>query len=158
DADVIIHEYGHALAHSAAPNTDSGTERAAMEEAIGDYFAASYSRSIEEFDWFKVFSWDGHNEFWPGRMAQTNKMYPTDLKFNLYTDAESWSSALMEIWENIGREQANEMVLESLYFFAKNQSMNNMAAIIYNLDYELNHGFNQAVICDIFKRRGFLTI
>ncbi|MCB0756503.1 MAG: hypothetical protein KDB98_12965, partial [Flavobacteriales bacterium] len=46
DADVIIHEYGHAIMHSAAPGTNNGTQRRALDEAVGDYFASSYSRFL----------------------------------------------------------------------------------------------------------------
>ena len=44
DADVIWHEYGHAIIHSQVTNWNGG-ETGAMGEGFGDYFAASYSCS-----------------------------------------------------------------------------------------------------------------
>ena len=43
DADVIIHEYAHAISYAASPETNSGTERRGLDEGLGDYFAAIYS-------------------------------------------------------------------------------------------------------------------
>ena len=64
DADVIVHEYGHAMAYGAAPGTNIGIQRQALEEAICDYWAVSWSRIQSPYRWPLVFTWDGHNEFW----------------------------------------------------------------------------------------------
>ncbi|MCG3164418.1 MAG: hypothetical protein POELPBGB_00172 [Bacteroidia bacterium] len=156
DADVIIHEYGHAISHSAAPGTNSGAERLALDEAIGDYFAASYSKSINSFNWEKMFSWDGHNEFWNGRVVESDKHYPEDLQNNLYKDAELWSSTMMQIMDDIGRERTDEIMIEALHSFATNISMTDAANLVIAADVALNGGGYVAPIRYWMCLRGFI--
>jgi len=140
DADVIIHEYGHAIAYSAAPGTNSGTERNALDEGLGDYFAASYSKSINPYNWEYVFSWDGHNEFWNGRQVISFKHYPEDLQNQLYKDAELWSATMMQIMDNIGRENTDEVQIQALYSYASNMSMTDAAYLVIQADVLLHGG------------------
>jgi hypothetical protein len=79
DADVILHEYGHAITNSIVPGWGGGDEPS-MGEGFGDYWAASYSRSLYAFhsDW--VYNWDGHNPFWGGRVVNNNYHYPEDMR------------------------------------------------------------------------------
>ena len=156
DADVIIHEYGHAISHSAAPNTNDGIERTALDEAIGDYFAASYSKSINSYNWQKVFSWDGHNPFWNGRVVESDKHYPEDLQNNLYKDAELWSSTMMQIMDDIGRERTDEILIEALYSFSLQMSMTDAANLVIAADVSLNGGGYVAPIRYWMCMRGFI--
>lgn len=134
DMDVIIHEYGHAITHSAAPNTNNGTERRALDEAIGDYFASSYSRFLSPNRWSDVFTWDGHNEFWPGRSSVSTDHYPEDLNNNLYTDADIWSATLMQIWGDIGREATDAIMLQTCYSLAEGMTMPQAALLFIQAD------------------------
>jgi len=142
DADVIVHEYGHAIAHSAAPYTNNGNERQSIDEGFGDYLAASYSRSISEFGWERVFSWDGHNEYWSGRSAKTTKNYQSDVGSSIHENGEIWSSALMEIWPIIGRKELDKIVLGSLYNYASNTPMDAAAKSLIKTDSLMNNGAN----------------
>lgn len=76
DADVIIHEFTHAIMQSTSPDTYSGNERESMEEAYGDYMAASYSELYSGYHNDYVYNWDGHNEYWPGRVVTSDLTYP----------------------------------------------------------------------------------
>lgn len=134
DADVIIHEYGHAIMHSAAPNTNTGTQRRAMDEAIGDYFASSYSRELNAFRWSDVFTWDGHNEFWPGRSILSTDHYPEDLELNIYKDADIWSATLMQIWGDIGRMATDAIMLQAAYSFTNGMTMPQAAIAFLQAD------------------------
>lgn len=134
DADVIIHEYGHALSHSGAPGTNNGVERQTLDEGIGDYLCSSYSRSISEFRWEDVFTWDGHNEYWNGRSVVTSDHYPEDLINSIHLDADIWAATLMQIWEEIGREPTDALQLQSLYSYASNMSLSDAAYIFLQAD------------------------
>ncbi len=155
DADVIIHEYGHAISYSAAPSTNQGIERTALDEAIGDYFAASYSKSINSFNWEKIFSWDGHNEFWNGRVVESSKHYPEDLQSNLYKDAEIWSSTMMQIMDAIGREAADEILIEAMYNLATNITMNDAACLLLQSAQSFNSAQHVYTVSYFLDQRGF---
>lgn len=156
DADVIIHEYGHAIMYSAAPGSNSGTERRCLDEANGDYLAASYSRSFSEYGWDRVYTWDGHNEFWPGRDAISSKHYPEDMVSNIYTDADMWSATIMQIWGDVGRDVADACLLQSAYSYAADMTMTDAAMLYIQADQLLFNGDNFIPIRQRMFDRGFI--
>jgi hypothetical protein len=156
DADVIIHEYGHAIMHSAAPGTNVGMQRRALDEAIGDYFASSYSRAINPFRWEDVFTWDGHNEFWDGRSTVSDKHYPEDLDNNIYRDAPIWSATLMQIWNDIGREATDAIMMQAAYSFSQGMTMPQAAMLFLQADTLLFDGAHFSPIFTHMYNRGLL--
>lgn len=156
DADVIIHEYGHAIMHSAAPGSNVGTERRTLDEAIGDYFASSYSRHLNPFRWADVFTWDGHNEFWAGRSAVSLKHYPEDLENNIYRDAPIWSATLMQIWGDIGRDATDAIMLQAAYGFSQGMTMPQAAMLFLQADSLLYDGAHFSPIHLHMFNRGLL--
>lgn len=156
DADVIIHELGHAIMHSAAPGTNNGTERKTLDEAAGDYFASSYSRSINPFRWEDVFTWDGHNEYWSGRSSVSTDHYPEDLQNNLYADADIWSATLMQIWGDIGRETTDALMIQAAYSFSSGMTMAQAALLFLQADTLLFNGANFIPIRQRMYDRGLI--
>jgi len=156
DADVVIHEYGHAIMHSAAPNTNNGTQRKTLDEAVGDYFASSYSRAISSFRWEDVFTWDGHNEYWLGRSSVSSDHYPEDLQNNIYLDADIWSATLMQIWGDIGREATDAIMLQAAYSFSENMTMPQAAMLFLQADTLLYNGAHFTPIRQRMYDRGLL--
>lgn len=157
DADVIVHEYTHAISFSVAPNTNEGTERQTIDEANGDYFAASYSRSLDSFNWQNIFSWDGHNEFWKGRTAKSSKKYSQATFTSIYVDTDIWSSVLMEIWEDLGRTITDRLTIQSMYGYAKSMKMPAAARLFIQADSLLYGGVHYSTIMARFVERGILT-
>jgi hypothetical protein len=149
DADVVIHEYGHALSFFAAPFSNVGRERQALDEGFGDYLAASYSRSFSEHLWQNVFSWDGHNEFWEGRLADTNKNF-NDIseEKNIYYNGEIWASMMMELWEQLGRETTDKLAIQTMFFNMPNSTFANAANALLLSDSIL---FDFAHKCEIYN-------
>ncbi len=156
DADVVIHEYGHAVSFSISPNTNSGTQRQAIEEGFCDYFATSYSRDINSHDYRKVFNWDGHNEFWDGRVAWTNRVYPNQLEMRIYGDAPMWSGALFHVENNLGRDVTHRLFLESLYSYVSFMDMEQAARLFMRADTLIEGGENIPYLAHIFAERGFI--
>jgi hypothetical protein len=156
DADVIIHEYGHAVMHAAAPGTNNGTERKALDEAAGDYFASSYSRHISNNRWEDVFTWDGHNEFWPGRSSVSSDHYPEDVDNNIYSDADIWSATLMEIWGDIGRDATDAIMIQAAYSFSEGMTMPQAALLFLQADTLLFGGTNFTPIRQRMYDRGLI--
>ena len=157
DADVLIHEFGHAISDGAAPGTNSGSERNALDEGLGDYLAASYSRNINDYNWEYVFNWDGHNPYFDGRDCNTTKTYPSGMKsFDYHSNGEIWSSTLMQIWEVIGREATDKLVIQSLFSYSSNIGFNKAAKLILQADTLINGGTNIDVLYQKFVARGIL--
>lgn len=159
DADVVIHEYGHAISHSASGATNNGTERRCLDEAIGDYFGCSYSYLVNPFKWENAFSWDGHNQYWQGRRGDNpmNKMYPqTFSASNIYEHTDLYVCALMEIYMTIGRFESDQLVTESLYGYFSNMTFTDAALLVVQADSAYNAGVNVPIIWSIFYNKGIL--
>ncbi len=158
DADVLLHEYSHFLSRNAAPNTNMGMERQGLDEGLGDYVAASYSQAISTFKKEWVYNWDGHNEFWKGRIVNSTRLYPIDKLNNWYKDGEMWSSTLMQIHDELGRGKTDSLVFESLYQYAANMTYPMAAQIMLKVDSLLFGGAN---FCGLYKHlynRGYLPL
>lgn len=156
DADVIIHEYGHAISYSAAPATNLGPEREALDEAFCDYLAYSYSKDISENQSNRVFNWDGHNEFWSGRITDDIRTYPSDLENDIYLDASLFTSAMAEIHHALGREVTDKLFITSLYSYFIDMRMTDAAELIVQSDSLLYQNEHQSIIENIFCLRGLL--
>ncbi|MEM0998597.1 MAG: T9SS type A sorting domain-containing protein [Bacteroidota bacterium] len=152
DADVVVHEYGHALSYSAAPGTNGGLERTGLDEGIGDYISASYSRSLYYALWKNTFTWDGHNEFWPGRTASTSMLYPPSTA-DIYLYGQIWATALMEIYGDIGRTATDNIFFESLYGHQLNMDLPQAGVVFLKADSALYNGIHTNVIQRAFCNR-----
>lgn len=156
DADVLIHEYTHFLSYNASPGSNSGMSRSAVDEGCGDYFAAAYSKAIDDYHWGDVYNWDGHNEFWDGRSVVQPWRIPVDSTNSIYHNGQIWSAALMHLHDIIGRNACDSLVLEFLYSLAPNQSFQTMAQNFVEADTLLTGGAYFCPIYQSFFPRGLL--
>ena len=150
DADVILHEYGHAI-HRNINSGWSGGDTGAMGEGFGDYWAASYSYSKPNGTSFHpewVFTWDGHSSCWDGRLLnRTNATYNSGRTYSAHqsvTEAgvtfssdELWSAPLFESMKALlaaGKPRANidKIILEAHFGLGSNVRMPAMATAIVN--------------------------
>ncbi len=155
DAEVVVHEFGHALSFGAAPNTAIGQERRAIDEGLGDYFAVSYSKIIDSFNWTKVFGWDGNNGGWRGRTIDYGNKYP-NLTNSIWTDGQLWSTAFIRIYDQLGREKSDKLMLGTLYRLASNINMPQLAQAVLQVDSIQNGGANTFIIQCAFASMGIL--
>ena len=72
DADVVVHEYGHAIQHDIVPSWGGG-DAGRMGEGFGDYLAWTWSMQQSTFGDDKIFNWDGHNSFWRDAWPSTRR-------------------------------------------------------------------------------------
>lgn len=157
DGQVIIHEMGHALTDAASPSSNFGVERNAIDEGIGDYLSASYSKFLyPDNSWENIPSWDGHNEFWDGRVVNAGKRYPENLLNNKYLDGEIWSSALISIENELGRDLTHTLLVESSFLYHQGMTFHEAAGYFLKADTLLNEGVNTEVIYDKFCDRGLV--
>jgi hypothetical protein len=164
DADIIIHEFGHALSAYASPGSYGGArESQALEEGLCDYLACSYSRHLDNYNWERLFSWDAgvkprqKNKFWPGRWCTTDKQYPEDLIGGKYADGEIWAGTFMEVWEKLGRETTDELVLAALNSFSRNMTMNDGARLVLQADSVLYNGEHHSTLLNVLGSRGLVN-
>lgn len=144
DADVILHEYGHAIHHSINHQWGGG-DSGAIGEGFGDYWAGSYSVVTEHgLDYFpsQVFSWDGHGEgrCWAGRVMDAFELiYDHSRKYGAHerlpgghqTD-ELWSTPLFQslvalMAKGISREEVDRIILESHFGLGSGVKMRELA-------------------------------
>lgn len=150
DADVILHEYGHAI-HFNINSGWTGGDTGAMGEGFGDYWAASYSYSRPNGTTFHpewVFSWDGHSSCWGGRLVnRTNAWYSPSRTYGAHQSVtengvtfqsdELWSAPLFESMKALlasGKTRANidKIILEAHFGLGSNVRMPAMATAIVN--------------------------
>ena len=115
DSDVIIHELGHALHNWVTNGHLSQVE--GLSEGSGDYWAASYDRQFMKpgniaYDW--TFSFDGHNEFWPGRSVKVAGKYPAAAQGEIHSAGQLWATVCMEVYDAIGKEKADKLFWTAL--------------------------------------------
>ena len=140
DADVCVHEYGHFVSEIAAPGSNDGPYRNALDEGFGDYLAGSYSRGISTYRDNWLFNWDGHNEFWNGRILDAAWKYPEDLTGSIYRNGQIWSAVLWCINGSIGRVATDSLILQTHYAYAANISFPDAAQLLMDADTLLTGG------------------
>ncbi|MPT31533.1 MAG: T9SS type A sorting domain-containing protein [Chryseobacterium sp.] len=134
DADVVLHEFGHAIHHWITGLKSSSSQ--GLGEGSGDYWAMSYSRSLNQwspsephYNW--MFSWDGHNTCWAGRITNYAPKYPTsniNSSSAIHTNGQIWATSLMRIYDRIGKEKTDRIFLEGLGM--TNSSSNQQTAAV----------------------------
>ncbi len=158
DAEVIIHEYGHAILDRQVPNIYK-SEGGAIHEGFSDFLSASFFSAVSDgFGDLIVFDWAGSDD--PEvftRPVNGNKRYPEDIVGEPHADGEIWSAALWEIFEAIGRDASIRLIVESHFFLSPNAEFADGASAIFIADQELNGDVNFDLILGIMENRGFFT-
>jgi zinc metalloprotease ZmpB len=127
DAEVILHEYGHAI--HFAQNFVFGSEQAgAISEGFGDYWAVtvadvvSKSLGVPEREPLPcVADWDSisYTSTVPHclRRVDTNLHFPADLNGEVHHDGQIWSRALWDIRQALGNVKADTIILQGSFDF-----------------------------------------
>lgn len=143
DADVVLHELGHGI-HDWLTNGNLSQVQG-LSEGSGDYWAQSYSRSLNQwpstapqYNW--MFSWDGHNECWAGRVTNYTVLYPGTGA--IHTRGQIWASALMRIYDKIGREKTDRAFLEGLAMTGSSTNQQNAAIAVRQAAIDMLGQFN----------------
>ncbi len=154
DADVVIHEYGHAISESAAPLTNNGMERRCLDEAFGDYLAVSYTKQEYSFGSDRVFNWDGHNPFWNGRTVNNPSNFCYDnVTFNdIYSYTTLFNAAMFDIWDQLGKTYTDKLMIEALHGYYQNMSFRDAAMLVVDADAALANSANDWLIWQAFDQ------
>lgn len=155
DADVILHEYGHAIQSSSRPGWGGG-QQPSMGEGFGDYWCGSYSASISDFRNTWVFNWDGHNPYWAGRILNGTGMY-SSWGSDIYTNGTSWASCLWLMRTEAGRTAIDTDVLKHHFYQGTSATAGQAAQYMMQADKELFAGLHAGTIENFFVLRGFFS-
>jgi len=127
DAEVILHEYGHAI-HFSQNFSFASEEAGAISEGFGDYWAVTVSDVVDTALGVPqreplpcVADWDStsYTSTVPHclRRVDTNLHYPTDLDGEVHDDGQIWSRALWDIRQSLGNVKADTIILQGSFDF-----------------------------------------
>ena len=161
DAEIILHELGHAIQDAICPGFGQSQQAAAMGEGFGDYFAASFFADRKTRRYQTAFaSWDGIED---GMNPPRVRMLDEPLTFESFDHGETgdehdngqiWSATLWDIRTALGRDLADRIILESHFQLDGFTTFARGARSIIDADCNLNRGRNIARLRPIFHQRG----
>ncbi len=130
DAEILWHEYGHAVQDDQVPGFGVDYESEALGEGFGDYLASSLAgaHSAQVSDPYCIADWDAmfYDTGDPPclRRADSLKHYPEGISEwdDPHADGEIWSAGLFAAWEELGHEVMDTLVIEAQFSFAQNES------------------------------------
>jgi Zn-dependent metalloprotease len=128
DAEVILHEYGHAL-HQGQNFSFASEQAGAISEGFADYWAVTVTDLVSKAlgvpeleDLPCVADWDS-TSYTSGvphclRRIDLNLHYPADLNGEVHHDGQIWSRALWDIRQNLPTPQeADTIILKGSFDF-----------------------------------------
>jgi hypothetical protein len=121
DAEVVLHEYGHAI-HFSQGFVFGSEEAGAISEGFGDYWAVTVSSVIAPTpDPACVADWDStsYTSSVPHCLRRVDRdlHYPADLNGEVHHDGQIWSRALWDIRWSLGNVKADTIILEGQFDF-----------------------------------------
>jgi Zn-dependent metalloprotease len=136
DAEVVWHEYGHAIQDDQVPGFGSSAQGAAIGEGFGDYFAVTMSQPVSKgFNVPCVMDWDStfYTSTVPHCLRRTDTSKTTaDIDGEPHDDGEIWSRALWDINKALGRDKATSLVLEAQFSYRPNTTFAQAATVTVN--------------------------
>jgi len=163
DAEVILHEYGHAMMDSQMTPFGFGfsVEAGSIGEGFGDYWAVTVSDVVAPApDPACVADWDSVS-YTSGvphclRRVDTDLHYPADLNGRVHHDGQIWSRALWDIRNKLGHVKADTIVLEAQFAFAPNTTMPAAAQATVDAAQALYGSTEASTVRAAFQARGIL--
>ncbi len=164
DAEVILHEYGHAIQDAQVPGFGSTLESGSIGEGFGDYWAVTVTESLlgpsSLRDPACVADWDSVS-YTAGpvhclRRIDGNKHYPQDVVGEVHADGELWSRALWDIRQGLGNVRADTVILEAHFAFASDTTFAAAAATTVDTAARLYGARAASIVRSAFTARGLL--
>jgi hypothetical protein len=159
DAEVILHEYGHAI-HFSQNFSFASTEAGAISEGFGDYWAVTVGDVIAPTpDAPCVADWDSVS-YTSGvphclRRVDEDLHYPGDLTGAVHADGRIWSRALWGIRLALGHVRADTIILEGQFDFP-GTTMPALAGSTVAAAARLYGAGAAATVRAVFEERGIL--
>ena len=160
DADVVVHEYGHAIHDDVQGGLSGGfggSENGAMGEGYGDWLAAIHSDDALVGEWVDLgHGWNGQG-FPATRRVDGIKHYPEDKVGQVHSDGEIWSGALWEIARMLGNDDALVLVIEAMALMSPQTGMQAAAQSLLTAETQLWGGSKRAYVAGPLMRTGLVS-
>ena len=165
DAEVILHEYGHAI-HFAQGFAFASEEAGAISEGFGDYWAADVADIVakqlgvpQKTPFGCLMDWDStsYTSTVPHciRRIDLDKHYPRDLVGEVHADGEIWSRALYDIHNALGHTEADTIIVNGSMNFT-GTTMTQLATATVAAAQRLYGKQAASVVKNAFAARGIL--
>jgi hypothetical protein len=162
DAEVILHEYGHAMMDSQQTPFGFGftNESGSIGEGFADYWAVTVSTTFAPTpDPACVADWDSvsYTSTVPHclRRVDTDLHYPDDLGGEVHHDGQIWSRALWDIRKAVGAQTADTLILEG-QFGQRSPTMPELARSTVAAAQKLYGNATAKKVTTAFQARGIL--
>jgi hypothetical protein len=113
DADVVVHESGHAINHALASTSimNSSGEAGAVDEGVADYWALTLLNDAQLSEWFL-----GSIGASYVRDATQNHAYPASMEYEVHDDSRVIAQVLWDLRQpgNLGRATTDALVKRAL--------------------------------------------
>jgi len=162
DAEVIVHEVGHAIQDAICPDFGLSDEAAALGEGFSDYLAASFfadkkPKSLRPC----IMAWDRILEAVSDKPSfrrvderLTYKDFVHGEQAEEHENGTIWSSTLWEIRGALGQEVADKIIVESHFQLDAYATFAQAARAIVDADAHLYDGRHGRMLVRIFEKRG----
>ena len=155
DADVIAHEYGHAIQDNQTFGKYNGNQGDSMGEGFGDYWALTTfanETATNGHDLPCIMEWDAVGNCL--RRADNNVTFDNYAPGgSIYTNSQIWSRTLYEIFKALGRTTADRLILQSHFNVPDLPTFKQGADAVMTADLQLYAGAHLAELCTVFVDR-----
>lgn len=172
DADIILHEYCHAILDEQVPGFGLNWNTCPIAEGFGDFFAACFFAEINDgFNRECIGDWNGIGKI--GNCVSrvdSKKHYPEDYLGidSCDRDGEIWSAALWDMYLRMGgasrikakrlvaRDNALRLIIESNFYLNIDSGFEDAADAIIIADKNIYNGASEHLIREVLVKRGIL--
>ena len=172
DADIILHEYCHAILDEQVPGFGLNWSTCPIAEGFGDFFAACFFAEMNEgFNRECIGDWNGIGKVGDCvSRVDSKKHYPEDFLGleSCDRDGEIWSAALWDIYLQMGgasrikarrltaREDALRLIVESNFYLNINSRFEDAADAIIIADKNIYNAASEHLLREVLVKRGIL--
>jgi hypothetical protein len=162
DAEILIHEYGHAIQDAIVSGYGQKTEGRAMGEGFGDYLAGTfYCKYKKGARRLKLGEWDAKG-YQGGpqeclRRLDSAKHYPENMEGEEHADGVIWSARLWQVRKLLGAKKADTVILESHFYLSQYADFKDGAEAIIMAEKNIYGGKRTKALTKIFRDAGILA-
>ena len=144
---VIYHEYTHSVIDAIQPVMNTA-EASALHEGYADYFGCSLTEDPEIGEYVAKKLGKDHL-----RDLRASKTYANLTQSDVHSDGEIWGATCWKIREMLGRQVADLLIYESLWYLPTNATFADAADAVLQADSTLFHQEHAAAISAVLREQ-----